>query len=99
MIETGVINHRKRTHEKSSLKMKFECDTCKEVFEYTSNFNTNQELYRNKLAITLKNVRQLWKIVSKTNCVKHKKQCYQTAVERVQVLESMRALWPGDNSI
>jgi ribosomal protein L31 len=75
--KAGLVNHRKRIHQKSSQKVTFKCNSCNEVFPYESNLiNHNKacegtqsgDTNTTKCATCNKNI-------SKSNFSRHKRTC------------------------
>ena len=90
--KTGLINHRKRVHEKSSQKMKFTCDLCGEIFDYKSNLTTHMKSCTGSyIDADRKKCDKCEKIVSKSNFARHKKKCNPDAENEGQAPRSRRA--------
>ncbi len=76
-LSNGLVNHRRKMHEKSSMKVKFTCDKCNSVFEYKSNLTTHRKGCTGVQSADpdRKTCDKCNKSVSKSNFARHKKAC------------------------
>ena len=75
--KAGLTNHRRRMHEKSKEKVRFECQRCKEIFEYESNLVNHAKICTGMSAVDPDNRRCdiCSKELRKSNYSRHFKAC------------------------